>query len=144
MATVMPGSGGFMGHAGLMLHTHPGKRPAFDEEALLACIQTCFDCGQSCVACADACLGEAEPQTLIRCIRLNQDCAHVCETTGEILSRQTAFEAEMAKAILRACETACRLCAEECERHAGMHEHCRICADACRRCEQACRRVLVA
>lgn len=143
MATAIPGSDGFMSHAGQLLHTHPGK-PAFDEGALLACIQACFDCSQSCVACADACLGEAEPRPLTRCIRLNQDCASVCETTGEILSRQTAFEPAMGMAMLRACETACRLCAEECERHAQVHEHCRICADACRRCQQACQRALAA
>jgi Domain of Unknown Function (DUF326) len=29
------------------------------------------------------------------------------------------------------------------ERHARMHEHCRVCAQACRRCEQACRELLV-
>jgi hypothetical protein len=27
---------------------------------------------------------------------------------------------------------------DECERHAEMHEHCRICAETCRRCAQAC------
>jgi hypothetical protein len=30
----------------------------------------------------------------------------------------------------------------ECESHASMHEHCRICADACRRCEAACAALL--
>jgi hypothetical protein len=40
--------------------------------------------------------------------------------------------------MLEACAEACRICAEECERHAGDHEHCRVCAEACRRCEQAC------
>ena len=33
---------------------------------------------------------------------------------------------------------ACRLCAEECERHAAKMQHCRICGEACRRCERAC------
>ena len=32
----------------------------------------------------------------------------------------------------------CGLCAEECEKHASTHEHCRICAEHCHRCEQAC------
>jgi hypothetical protein len=40
--------------------------------------------------------------------------------------------------LLEVCAAACRTCAEECERHAGHHEHCRICAEACRRCERAC------
>ena len=42
------------------------------------------------------------------------------------------------RAQLEACITACRACGDECERHAEMHEHCRICAEACRACEAAC------
>jgi hypothetical protein len=33
-------------------------------------------------------------------------------------------------------------CARECERHAAMHEHCRLCAEACRACERACGELL--
>jgi hypothetical protein len=143
MATAQTGTEGFVGHAGPMLRTHPGQ-PGIEEAGLLACIQACFDCAQACTACADACLGEKDPRALARCIRLNLDCANVCEAAGKILSRQTAFDPAMAHAILQACEVACRLCAEECERHAQMHEHCRVCADACRRCEEACQRVLPA
>jgi hypothetical protein len=40
--------------------------------------------------------------------------------------------------MLHACAAACRLCADECEKHAKMHEHCRICAESCRRCVSAC------
>ena len=36
----------------------------------------------------------------------------------------------------------CKSCGDECERHARMHEHCRVCAEACRHCEQACRELL--
>ncbi|MGW7436771.1 four-helix bundle copper-binding protein [Streptomyces sp. NPDC054849] len=32
----------------------------------------------------------------------------------------------------------CKTCADECGRHANMHEYCRVCAEACRSCEQAC------
>ncbi|HYD42215.1 MAG TPA: four-helix bundle copper-binding protein [Anaeromyxobacter sp.] len=143
MTTVRTGSDGWTSHTGAMLHTHPGS-PGIEEAPLLACIQACYDCAQSCTACADACLGEQDPRALARCIRLNLDCASLCEATGRILSRQTAFDPEMARAALQACEAACRLCAEECERHAPMHEHCRVCADACRACEQACQRILPA
>jgi hypothetical protein len=38
----------------------------------------------------------------------------------------------------------CKSCGDECERHAQMHEHCRVCEQACRRCEQACRELLAA
>jgi hypothetical protein len=39
---------------------------------------------------------------------------------------------------------ACRACADECEKHAAHHEHCRLCAEVCRRCDQACRELVAA
>jgi hypothetical protein len=124
-----------------MLQTHPSSA-ALDAETLVECIEACLDCSQSCTACADACLGEDDPKTLSRCIRLNLDCADVCDATGRILSRQTDFEPQMARAALQACAEVCRLCEEECERHASHHEHCRVCAEVCRRCQEACGAVL--
>jgi hypothetical protein len=131
-------------HAQQMLQTNPSSA-AVGASTLVECVEACFDCAQSCVACADACLGEDDPKSLARCIRLNLDCADVCDATGRILSRQTAFEAQVARAALRACAEACRVCGDECEQH-GQHgmEHCRVCAEACRRCEQACNDVLSA
>jgi hypothetical protein len=38
----------------------------------------------------------------------------------------------------------CTTCGDECDRHAHMHAHCRVCGEACRRCEQACQRLLTA
>jgi hypothetical protein len=124
-----------------MITTHP--RPAsLDRESLARCVDECFDCAATCTGCADACLGEETPQELVRCIRLNLDCADVCEATGRVLMRQTAFEPQLARQLLEACAHACRTCADECERHAEHHEHCRVCAEACRRCERACDDVL--
>ena len=130
-----------MTHVQQMLETHPSSA-AVDASTLVGCIETCFDCAQSCTACADACLGEDEPKSLTRCIRLNLDCADVCDATGRVLSRQTALEPEMARAALRACAEACRLCGAECEQHASHHEHCRVCAEVCRPCQEACDAVL--
>ena len=61
--------------------------------------------------------------------------------TGRVLSRHTGYDANLTRAIVQACATACR---DECERHAAMHEDCRVCAEACRRCEQACQQLLAA
>jgi hypothetical protein len=128
-------------HTREMLDTHP--RPArMDVGALAGCIEACFDSLQSCTTCADACLGEATAAALRRCIRLNLDCADVCDATGRILSRISEPDAGLIQAQLRACMEACRLCAAECEKHAGHHVHCRVCAQACRRCEEACRDLL--
>ena len=127
-----------------MIRTNPSAT-AVDAGTLAECIEACFECAQACSACADACLGEKNVEDLRRCISLNLGCADVCEATGKILSRQTAFDTGMARAVLEACARACGLCGEECERHAehGM-EHCRVCGEACRRCGMACNEVLSA
>jgi hypothetical protein len=81
---------------------------------------------------------------LTKCIRTNLDCADMCDTTGRILSRHTGYDANLTRAVVQACALACKACADECARHADMHEHCRVCAAECRLCEQACRELLAA
>lgn len=134
-----------MSYAQQMLAASPSRVPEVAITTLAACVEACFDCAQACTTCADACLGEREPRSLdslVRCIRLDLHCADVCVTTGRLLSRQEA--PELARAMVEACALACRLCGEECERHAQHMEHCRLCAEACRRCERACHQLLAA
>lgn len=124
-----------------MLDTHPWSGDV-DRDVLARCIGECFACSQTCTSCADACLSEDMVAELRKCIRLNLDCADICATTGAVLTRQTGYDAPTTKAQLEACREACKTCAGECDRHAQMHDHCRICAEACRRCEQACEQLL--
>ncbi len=130
-------------HVKSMLDTHPWPGHV-DREVLARCIEECFSCSATCTSCADACLSEEMVAELRKCIRLNLDCADICDASGRVLTRQTEYDAPTTKAQLEACREACRTCAQECERHAEMHEHCRICAEACRRCEQACEELLSA
>ncbi len=133
-----------MGFSGPMLQSSPAQ-PHVNRAVLEACIKACFNCSQSCTSCADACLAEPQREMLLRCIRLNLDCADICQTTGRLLSRQVAFDSTLARVIVQACALACRLCGAECEQHGrqGM-EHCRICAEVCRECEQAFNKLLSA
>jgi hypothetical protein len=123
------------------LHPHPS---GVDRDVLVRCIEECLDCAASCTACADACLGESDVTELSRCIRLNLDCADACEATGRIVTRQTSPDLRVTRAIVEACSVACLACAEECDRHAAHHEHCRVCAAVCRVCKQACDDLVVA
>lgn len=125
-------------HVQSMLETYPKDLGDIDKTKLADCIEACFECSQTCTACADACLSEEKVAELVKCIRTNLDCADICATTGNVLSRHTGYDANITRGILAACRDACRACADECEAHASMHEHCRVCAEACRRCEQAC------
>jgi hypothetical protein len=133
-----------MTQATQMLDTYPADLGSVDRNALARCIDECFTCAQTCTACADACLSEEMVAELTKCVRTNLDCADICDTTGRVLSRHTGYDANLTRAVLDACATACKTCGDECDRHANMHEHCRICAEACRRCEQACRELLSA
>ena len=126
-----------------MLQTYPAEIN-LDRELLARVIDTLVTCSQACTACADACLSEEMVADLRKCIRSNLDCADSCATTAAILSRHTGYDANVTRAHLQACIAACRACGDECESHAGMHEHCRVCAEACRRCEQACQDLLEA
>lgn len=125
-------------HAQEMIATHPQARGR-GAEALIRCIEDCYDCAQTCTACADACLGEEMAQQMTQCIRTCLDCADVCMTTGALATRRTGSNAGLIARMLQVCEEACRICAQECERHAEAMPHCRICGEACRGCEAACR-----
>jgi len=131
-------------HISEMLDSHPQGAGTLPKDKLAECIAACFECAQVCTACADACLGEDMVAELRQCIRTDLDCADVCEATGSILTRQTGGQTTITLAALEACRAACAACGEECEKHAGMHQHCRICAEACRRCEAACSVLLAA
>ena len=95
-----------MTHTQQMVETYPGET-TFDRQALIACIEACFDCAQSCTACADACLSEGRVAELTKCIRSNLDCADICDTTGRVLSRHTGYDANLTRAVLEACAQAC-------------------------------------
>ena len=125
-----------------MLDAYPEDLGRIDRAKLAECIEACYACAQACTACADACLSERMVAELTKCIRTDLDCADICATTSAVLSRHTGYDANLTRAVLEVCRTACRSCAAECEEHAGMHEHCRICGEACRRCESACAELL--
>jgi hypothetical protein len=116
-----------------IIERHP--RPiTLDRDALLRCIDECFDCAATCTSCADACLGEPDVPEMVRCVRLNLDCADVCDATGRVVTRQTEPDLGVVRAAVEACIVACRAC----DRHAAHHDHCRVCAEVCRSCEQSC------
>ncbi|MDI3196230.1 four-helix bundle copper-binding protein [Pseudarthrobacter sp. AL07] len=127
-----------MTHVQSMLDAHPEDLGSIDKAKLVECIQACFECAQTCTACADACLSEGMVAELTICIRTNLDCVDICVAAGKILSRQGSYDADMTRAVLEACRTVCKACADECGQHASMHRPCEVCVEACRRCEQAC------
>lgn len=93
------------------------------------------NCAAECNHCATACLNEVDVKMLARCIKLDIDCAAICQLTAAYVAR----DSEHAHHLLKECAEICEACADECEKHAkhGM-EHCRVCAETCRRCAEEC------
>jgi hypothetical protein len=133
-----------MSYAKEMLHGSPVHAP-IDASLLALALEALDDCAQACTADVDADLGEQNLAEMVTCIRQCLDCADICVATAAVLSRAASYEGRMARVVrplMEACVAVCRMCGDECERHAAMHPHCRVCADACRRCEEACRQLL--
>ena len=130
-----------MSYARQFLDTYPGTINA-DAGVLATAIDALSDCAQACIADTEADLSEQNLAEMVKCIRLCLDCTDVCTATMGIVSRQTEYDANVARPLLQACVAICKSCGDECERHAPHHAHCRVCAEACRRCEHACRELL--
>jgi hypothetical protein len=116
--------------------------PAPAREALQRAIEACLTCVETCTACADACLREEDLESLRACILTDLDCAEICDTTAKLLARSGGAQVGVTRAMLNACIAACHVCGRECAKHAGHHQHCRVCAEACQICEDACRDLL--
>jgi hypothetical protein len=130
-----------MSYARQMLDTYPGP-VRVDADVLAAAIDAMNDCAQACTADTEADLSEHNLADMVKCIRLCENCVDVCAATAAVISRQAEYEAAVVRPLLDACTGICKSCGDECERHAPMHAHCRVCAESCRRCEQACRQLL--
>jgi hypothetical protein len=132
-----------MSYARQLLDSFPGHGTV-DAGMLATTIDALVNCGQACIADADDDLSEQHVHDLVKCIRLCIDCADVCSAAANITSRQTAFDSAVVTPLLEACVAYCRTCGDECERHASIHAHCRVCLEACRRCERACSELVAA
>jgi hypothetical protein len=103
--------------------TSPEKGPL--EEVLEAC-------AKSCRKSAEACLRESDANELAECVRLEFECAKICEIAALYLDKGSVLQDEL----LYLCAEACDKCGSECEKH--FIRHSLECANACRRCGRAC------
>lgn len=90
-------------------------------------------CQTTCEHCADACLSEDNVAEMAECIRLDRDCADICDLALKYISR----DSKRASSVVELCAEICDECAAECEKHDK--GHCKDCAEACRECAEVCR-----
>ncbi|GAB6989008.1 four-helix bundle copper-binding protein [Paenibacillus pini] len=101
------------------------------------CIEASLDCMNACNICYVSSLKEYDLAMLRECIRLNRECADICDLAAQSMQRNSPF----LKEICELCILACDACAAECGKHE--HDHCKACAEACRKCADTCRQMLV-
>ncbi|MDH6430425.1 four-helix bundle copper-binding protein [Paenibacillus odorifer] len=97
------------------------------------CIDECLKCMIACNHCYSACLDEDHVGMMKECIRLDRECADICEFAAHAMSMNSKYATE----ICLACAEACEACGNECQKHD--HEHCQQCAEACFACAKVCR-----
>ena len=98
-------------------------------------LQTLHECMAACNHCFDACLKEDHVQMMTECIRLDRECADICNYLEQAITRGTPFLSELAAVCAKICEA----CGNECKKHD--HDHCQKCAEACFKCAEACKQV---
>jgi hypothetical protein len=110
--------------------------PSHQTEEMKRCLQNCEDCHRICLETATYCLEKGGRHTEPAHLRLLLDCAQICHTSGDFLTRGS----DLHTMTCGACSEICARCAESCERM-GDDEQMRRCAETCRRCSESCARM---
>lgn len=97
-------------------------------------IKTALDCHTVCLETIDYCLTKGGEHANPDHIKLLQDCAEICQTAANFMTRESTVHAEAC----RVCAEVCERCAKSCEQM-GDDEVMRRCAEACHRCAESCR-----
>jgi len=104
-------------------------------EGLQQCIDACTECGQVCTETVAYCLEQGGEHASRDHVRLLLDCAEICQTSANYMSRRSDLHAETCAV----CADVCERCASQCESFDD--EQMRHCAEVCQRCAESCRQM---
>lgn len=103
------------------------------DEKVMKLIEKLGNCQAKCNYCFNACLEEDDVKMMVKCIKLDKECAEICALT--LFS--VASKSSLYKEVVQLCAKACEECAEECRKYPD--QHCQECAKACQECANACK-----
>ncbi len=101
-----------------------------------ACIENCRKCHEVCLETIFHCLQKGGQHASSDHILLLSDCAQICQTSADFMSRGSSFHAQTCGI----CAEICEQCAEDCESMAD-DQHMKVCAKECRRCAESCQQM---
>jgi hypothetical protein len=99
------------------------------------CIRNCTECHTICVKTVTHCLGVGGKHADQAHIRMLLDCAQICATSADFMTRGSPLH----RLTCGACAEICQQCADDCERMAEGDQQMLQCAEMCRRCAASCR-----
>ncbi len=105
-------------------------------QAMRECIEECTRCHNICTETAQHCLSLGGEHVSPEHIKTLLDCAQICQTSADFLSRESEFHISTCAV----CAEICRACEREC-RKMGKDPLMKKCADACASCAESCERM---
>jgi hypothetical protein len=114
---------------------HQGTEHSSHQE-MQQCIQNCLDCHRICLETVTYCLQQGGHHAEASHIRTLLDCAEICQTSANFMTRGSEFHPRTCGV----CAEVCERCAESCGQM-GNDAQMQACADMCRRCAESCRRM---
>lgn len=100
------------------------------------CAKECSDCHTICTETAQYCLSMGGEHASPEHIRTLLDCAQICQTSSDFLTRGSDFHHNTCGV----CAEVCRECERECRKF-GNDQTMKKCAEACARCAESCERM---
>ena len=102
---------------------------------LESCIDVCSECHRICLETVATCLSMGGAHAAPEHIRLLLDCAQICQTSADFMTRGSPLH----HLTCGACAEICRACADSCNKLGGPEMQ--RCADLCKRCADSCERM---
>jgi hypothetical protein len=99
------------------------------------CIRNCTECHIICLKTVTHCLGFGGKHADQAHIRMLLDCAQICATSADFMTRGSPLH----QLTCGACAEICQQCADDCERMAEGDQQMLQCVEMCRRCAASCR-----
>jgi len=100
------------------------------------CIENCLECHRVCLETLSYCWEQGGRHVERRHLLLLEDCAQLCQTSADFMSRGSDIHPQLCGI----CADACERCARSCEQFGGDAQM-KACADICRRCVESCRQM---
>lgn len=105
-----------------------------DMKMMQECMEACSAAEQACTMCADASSGDQMARMASMCMT-NAD---MCNTMVRMMMRPMGHDRASMMAMLHACATMSRACADACMAQSGSSDHAKMCAQVCTDCAMAC------